>query len=194
MTEIFQKYVNELIGANEIDLQTLKDFFSIREVKKDEFIFSYGEVCKVVGFINKGLFRVFFLKDGKEVNFIFQDEHCFIGDYQSFFYQSSTPFYFQALEDTELLVINSECSKHIFSHHPKGEKLRRMIAERNFFLFRNRLLSLYLDSPENRYLDLIQNHKSLFIRIPQYHLASYLGIQPESLSRLRKRLFKKNLS
>lgn len=112
-----------------------------------------------------------------------------MADYESYFYGRPTPFYFQALEDSHVLLLDKSCKDYLFEQHAEGQRLQRLIVERNFILFRDRLLSLYLDSPEERYNLLLRHNPTLMQRISQYHIASYVGVKPESLSRLKKWMY-----
>lgn len=81
-----------------------------------------------------------------------------------------------------------------FENAPDGQKFLRLVAEDLAFFLRDKLLSLFLDTPEERYLKLLKNEPDLLQRLPQYYLASYLGIEPESLSRLKRRVYQKEIS
>jgi CRP/FNR family transcriptional regulator, anaerobic regulatory protein len=168
---------------SEIDSQLKK-----REFQKDDYLFREGEVCQFAGFIVKGCFRIFLLKDDKEITFDFFLENRPIADYESYFRKSPTPFYFQAIEPSELLILSPLCLDRLFEEPPNGQRLQRIFVETLFFRLRDKLLSLYIDEPEARYLTLLQTEPELVQRVPQYYLASYLGIEPESLSRLKRRI------
>ena len=99
------------------------------------------------------------------------------------------PLVFQAIEDSEVLIFNHQAMV-LFEKAPGGQKLLRLVAEDLAFLLRDKLLSLLIDTPQERYLKLIETQPELLQRIPQYYLASYLGIEPESLSRLKRRMNK----
>jgi CRP/FNR family transcriptional regulator, anaerobic regulatory protein len=86
------------------------------------------------------------------------------------------------------MILNSSCFEQLFEASPNGQRLQRIFVETLFFRLRDKLLSLYADEPEARYLTLLQTEPELVRRIPQYYLASYLGVEPESLSRLKRRI------
>ncbi len=141
----------------------------------------------------EGCFRTFFLKDGKELTLFFHPEHHTLGDYESLRRQKPACFSCQAIEDSEVLIINAQVIK-VLETEPDGQKLLRLVVEDLAFQLRDRLLSLYRDSPEQRYLNFLKSKPQLLQRIPQYYLASHLGIEPESLSRLKRRVHKKRIS
>jgi CRP-like cAMP-binding protein len=181
-------FISKLLPNHGINFSEFDPQLKEREVSKGEYLFCEGSICQFVGFIVKGCFRVFFLKEGKEITFDFFCENRFIVDYESYFRKQPTLFYFQAVEPSTLLILNDTCIEMLFEKPPNGQRLQRIILEAVFFRFRDQLLSLYTDKPEERYLNLLQSQPELVQRVPQYYLASYLGIEPESLSRLKRRI------
>jgi CRP/FNR family transcriptional regulator, anaerobic regulatory protein len=188
MQQPFYDFISRLLPDHGIDFVKVDSQIKKRTIAKGDYLFSEGEICQFIGFIIKGCFRIFILKDGKEITFDFFVENRPIADYESYFCQQPTQFYFQAIEPSEILILNDVCLKLLFEESPNGQRLQRIVVENLFFRFRDKLLSLYLDSPEERYRNLLQTAPDLLQRIPQYYLASYLGIEPESLSRLKRRI------
>lgn len=189
MHESFYAFIQELAPEFNIDINLLKSLLNSRKVSKGEFLFHKGDICDFVAFTYKGCLRSFVLKDGKEYTLFFHIENQTFGDYESF--QKSKPACFscQAIEDSEVLIFNHQAMV-FFEKAPEGQKLLRLVAEDLAFLLRDKLLSLLIDTPQERYLKLIETEPQLLQRIPQYYLASYLGIEPESLSRLKRRVNK----
>jgi CRP-like cAMP-binding protein len=182
-------FISKLLPNHGVNFSELDESLQEREVRKGDYLFEEGSICPFIGFILQGCFRVFFLKDGKEITFDFFCENRFIVDYESYFRQKPTRFYFQAVEPSTLLVLN-DCSVNLlFERSSEGQRLQRIALETVFFRFRDQLLSLYTDKPEERYLHLLKAEPELVQRIPQYYLASYLGVEPESLSRLKRRIY-----
>ena len=160
-----------------------------RKVNKGKFLFHRGDICDFVAFTYKGCLRSFVLKEGKEYTLFFHTENQTFGDYESFQKNKPACFSCQAIEDSEVLIFNHQAMV-LFEKAPGGQKLLRLVAEDLAFLLRDKLLSLLIDTPQERYLKLIETQPELLQRIPQYYLASYLGIEPESLSRLKRRVNK----
>lgn len=190
MYELLDLFVRELCPQCQIDLDKVKPFLKLRKVDKEEFLFQEGDICDFVGLTKKGCLRTFILKDGKELTLFFHPEHHTLGDYESLRRQKPACFSCQAIEDSEVLIIDTRVIG-ILETEPDGQKLLRSIVENLAFRLRDRLLSLYRDSPRQRYLNLVKNESQLLQRIPQYYLASHLGIEPESLSRLKRRIYNK---
>ncbi|MUL36472.1 Crp/Fnr family transcriptional regulator [Gloeocapsopsis dulcis] len=160
-----------------------------KTIYKGEFLFRENDICEFVGITLKGCLRTFLIKGGKEFTLFFHPKHRPVGDYESFRKQKPACFSCQAIEDSEVLIVNHQVLS-AFEELPDGQKFLRLHAEYLAFMLRDKLLSLFRDSPEQRYLDFVQTEPELQ-GIPQYYLASYLGIEPESLSRLKRRIYQK---
>ena len=189
MHESFYAFIQELSPEFNIDINLLKSLLNSRKVNKGKFLFHRGDICDFVAFTYKGCLRSFVLKDGKEYTLFFHTENQTFGDYESFQKHKPACFSCQAIEDSEVLIFNHQAMV-LFEKAPGGQKLLRLVAEDLAFLLRDKLLSLLIDTPQERYLKLIETQPELLQRIPQYYLASYLGIEPESLSRLKRRVNK----
>jgi CRP/FNR family transcriptional regulator, anaerobic regulatory protein len=188
----FYDYLDRLLPDCGIDFHELDLQLKQRKIAKDEYLFSEGDICQFAGFVLTGCFRLFFIKDDKEITLDFFTENRPIADYESYFRKRPTPFYFQAVEPSELLILNPSCLELLFESSPNGQRLQRILLETLFFRLRDKLLSLYADEPETRYIALLRTEPELVQRVPQYHLASYLGIEPESLSRLKRRVLSRS--
>ena len=189
MHESFYAFIQELSPEFNIDINLLKSLLNSKKVSKGEFLFHRGDICDFVAFTYKGCLRSFVLKDGKEYTLFFHTENQTFGDYESFQKNKPACFSCQAIEDSEVIIFNHQ-AMILFEKAPGGQKLLRLVAEDLAFLLRDKLLSLLIDTPQERYLKLIETQPELLQRIPQYYLASYLGIEPESLSRLKRRMNK----
>lgn len=168
----------------------IKTSFKPRTLAKGDFFLKTGEISQQIGFIQSGLVRYFVYKNEEESTFIFTKENEFIADYQSFNQNTPTIQNIQAIENCELLVIEHSDVQHIFNNTKNGNLLGRIIIEHRFEVMVNQLLSIYLQNQEERYKHFVVTYAELTQRIPQYLIASYVGVKPESLSRIRKRLIK----
>lgn len=158
----------------------------IIKVKKDDFFFRKDKICRYLGYIEQGAFRyVDYTTAGKVqiVGYSFLDD--FVTDYGSF--QSKTPaaVYAQAIKDSLVHAITWEELNYFYTNH-QDIHLRSKIAESFFTDIYSRLLSLYRDTPEERYIHLITNHPELLDMVSLKEIASFIGITPETLSRIRK--------
>jgi CRP-like cAMP-binding protein len=183
-------HITEL-DEQEVDLikSSFKPFF----LAKGSFFLRAGEVNKHVGFLNEGLVRYFVYKDDEESTFEFTKEGEFIADYQSFNNNTVSIQNIQAIEDCEMLIINYPNVQTIFNTTKNGNLIGRLLVEHRFDVMVNQLLAVYMQNHEERYKRFVEHYSDLNQRIPQYLIASYVGIKPPSLSRIRRR-FAKNIS
>jgi CRP-like cAMP-binding protein len=164
----------------------------IRQYKKGELLLRPGQVCDRVSFINYGIGRFYYLVDGKEFIGAFFDEECaYFSDYESFLTRQPSRRYIEALEDMEVADISYNMLQELYQKIPAADRLGRIVAEGLYIQLSKRNASLLIDSPEQRYQTLLAERPALIQRVPQYMIASYLGITPEALSRIRSRLSKR---
>lgn len=165
-----------------------------KKYKRHELLLREGEVCKHVFFIVSGMTRYFYTNEsGAEQTGQFFFETSWYTDYDSFLTGKPSDQSLQALEKSELLLLPKSLLYRLYDENPKFERFGRLMAEQAFLGVRQRNNSLLLESPEVRYLNLIQQRPKVLDRVPLHYIASYLGIKPESLSRIRKRLFENRL-
>ncbi|MBD2362466.1 Crp/Fnr family transcriptional regulator [Anabaena minutissima FACHB-250] len=193
MYELLHSFIQQLFPQCQIDLTLVEPLLELRKVHQGEFLFREGDICDFVGLTLKGCLRTFFLKDGKELTLFFHPEQHTLGDYESLRRRRPACFSCQAIADSEVLIVNTQAIE-VLETVPDGQKLLRLVVEDLAFQLRDCLLSLYRDSPEQRYVNFLKTEPKLLQRIPQYYLASHLGIEPESLSRLKRRLDHKEIS
>lgn len=193
MYELFSTFIQQLFPGFEADFVLLESLLKSKKLSKGDFLFQEGEICEFVGLTLSGCLRTFVLKEAKEYTIFFHTEQHTLGDYESFQKQQPTRFSIQAVEDSEIMIFDRQMMQ-FFETTPQGQQFLRLVAEDLAFLLRDKVLSLFLDTPEERYLNLMKTEPELLQRIPQYYLASYLGIEPQSLSRLKRRVHQKNLS
>lgn len=157
------------------------------ELKKGDSFLNQGEICNKVGLIEKGLMKISLLRKGKEVIYEFAYEDNFVTDYYSFLKTLPSRKEIVCLEDTTVYVCKRETIHNLALEFPFLFKMQAKINEFLFLKLHERLEEQLVDTMEMRYEKLISERKDLADRIPQYLLASYLNIQPETVSRIRKR-------
>ncbi|MCB0697433.1 MAG: Crp/Fnr family transcriptional regulator [Chitinophagaceae bacterium] len=178
---------NSIARLSPEEKELITKAFKPMSLTKGAFFLKEGEMDKYIGFIKTGLVRYFVYKNDEEATFEFTKEGEFIADYQSFNNHIKTVQNIQAIENCELLVINYEDVQYIFNNIPHGNLLGRIIIEHRFDVMVGQLLSIYMHNQEERYKKFMANYTDLAQRIPQYLIASYVGVKPQSLSRIRKR-------
>ena len=174
---------------SDADLPAFLKLFTPFTVKKGEHFYKEGEVPKYSPFIVKGCMRKYFITDeGLEQIVFFAEEGWFAGEVQCMRTNTKTEMNLQALEDCEILGITIENAYYGLSTFPE---YRRWFDVR-YAIDHNRIIQeatkLKSDTPETLYLRLMQNRPSLILRVPQHHIANYLGIRTETISRIRKKI------
>ncbi|MBL7859365.1 MAG: Crp/Fnr family transcriptional regulator [Cyclobacteriaceae bacterium] len=187
-----RKYVQQFVIFTEEEWQLHQSLLTRRFLKKGEFILRQGEVCDHVTFINKGHFRVYSLVEGEELTTNFAFEGNYITDYSSFVSRQPSVDNIVAMDDAELLQLRYDQLQSAYDSSPVWQKFGRMMAEYILIFVVQRNRNMLFNTPEERYLKLIKDRPKVMERIPQQYIASYLGIKPESLSRIRKRLMEKD--
>lgn len=188
---LFDKFREIITLDSEYEGFIISIFKEIK-IKKGKHFLKEGQPNLLLGFIVKGLVRIYINKNEEEEATIdFSKEGDFITVYESFIKKGISTQSIQALEDTLLLVITSDDLQTMFQNLPDGNKLGKILIENRFIELAKQLLSIYLHNAEQRYLHFLKTYPDLVNRIPQYYISSFVGVKPQSLSRIRKRLTKR---
>jgi CRP-like cAMP-binding protein len=192
MIDSLLKNMQSLIRLNEAEKNIVTSLFKAKTYKKGDFFLAEGQICKQVGFISKGLMRYYINHDGEEKTYAFSQENQYVCNYESFLPQSPSSKIIQAIEDCDVLVISYSDLQVLYAKVNEGERYGRIAIEAVFLQILKDINSFYTETPEARYERFLQNHPDLPQRISQYHIASFVGVKPQSLSRIRKRIFSRN--
>ena len=179
-------YIQQRVTLSESDKAFIKQRFTLRKIKRKSYFLREGDLGFEQAFIISGTMRVFYI-DGKTQEHVlyFGFKDWWIGDLASFELRSPSQLNVQALEDTWVLAFTHDGIDEIFQQIPQMERLFRMMAQRTLAVLQKRLFLTVSASAEERYLALIERHPSIEQLVPQHQIASYLGISPEWLSKLR---------
>lgn len=188
MNDYIKTYFKNFLPLEEADLELFLSKFKHKSFKKGDYFIKEGESCSEIGFILKGCLVCVYNKDGNDAIDEFSVENEFISDYPSLLDNKPAEKDVKCLEDSEIIVVNSKDLNELYNQKHSFERVGRIIAESLFKNWQQKAISLMLDNAETRYKKLIASKPSLLQRVPQYLIASYLGITPESLSRIRKKL------
>jgi len=165
-----------------------KVYFKPRSVAKGEFICNAGEVCKEVAFIESGLMRSFYNLKGKEVTRFVLMKNNFITALSSFISQKPSSENLQAIKDTELYVISYDDIQRLYSEYPKWQELGRLVIEKSHLQLERRVFELISMTASDRYRSIAKDQPGIIDNVPLQYIASIIGVKPETLSRIRKKV------
>lgn len=182
--------IKQFAGMDDQAFNLSLPYWQEKHYKKGEFYNEYRNVCKHLGFILDGVFRTYYVntENGEEKNLLFSTSNQIIVSYKSFVNQQPCNYHTESMTESSILYIHITDLYRLYQQSHHWEHFGRLVAEMAFNLIMNRMEDFLWQTPEERYRLLLQQHPDIFNAIPLYHIASYLGIQGPSLSRIRKRM------
>ena len=181
-------HIKKSVSLTAEDENIIKTYFSSKDIAKKDFLLQEGSLCKYNYFILKGCFRLYIItENGREQVIQFGLENWWITDYVSFSSGQPSKFYIQALERSEVLYYSKEKEEELFLRVPKIESYFRKNLERAYTASLIRIQYIFALSGEDRYSQFAKLYPGFIQRVPQYMLASFLGLTPEYLSEIRKK-------
>lgn len=193
MFQKFQAYLKQNAGFSEEEFQQLTAVLKTKNVEKGAFLLQPGEVCQHIFFVEKGLLRSFSIGEtGKEHIIQFAPENWFLGDHGSTYFDRPSDFFIEAIEETQMVLLKTDFVCQASEISTAFGQYNEKLLHKHILYMQRRLNLLLGATAEKRYLDFIQLYPDILLRVPQWMIASYLGITPESLSRVRKELTRRN--
>ncbi len=187
--DALRAFITTLLPMSAADFDLLRPLATGRAVARGGYLLRPGEVCGHVFFARAGLLRLYYVDaEGKEVNARFAVAPGFLTDFQSFLTQRPSRYAWQALQASEVLAFAYAEVQRLYRESAVWERFGRLMAEHVYQQANERMELLQFLTPAQRYAHVQATQPALLGQVPQFHLASYLGIQPESLSRIRRRL------
>ncbi len=186
--QLLLHYIDKMVKLTEEEKLSVLESTDIRTFKKGTFLIKEGEIATQCYFNLKGCVRQFYLIDGDERTTNFYTEGESISSALSNLEQTPVKYYLECIEDTTLSVGTQEQEEEMYRRFPRLQSVCRVEVEKKLGLYQEMLASYITTSPEERYLKLLKERPDLLTRVPQYQLASYIGVKPESLSRIRRRI------
>jgi CRP-like cAMP-binding protein len=189
-TDIFLRSVRVICpDLTDLELSQFASRLTNKELKKKDIFLQSGKIQKAIGYITKGLIRSFFIdQEGNEITVGFYAEGDYATHYPAFITQKPSRYAVQCLEPTTLVCLSFKDIQVIYQQSAGFEKYGRLIAEEILNRQQARIESFIFQTAEERYLDFIERHPTLFNRISLSHLCSYLGIERQTLTRIRQKL------
>lgn len=192
MYSILKKHILKKVQLTEKEFNDVTNFFIPKKIRKRQFFLQEGDVCKYLGFVSKGCLRSYSVNDKGEEHIIqFAVEDWWISDLKSFSTNQPATYNIDALEDSELLLIDKSSYEKLCLAVPKLEHYYRVLLENSNSAAMTRISDLISIPAEERYLKFLELYPTIVQRVSQNQIASYLGITPQSLSRIRKELSEK---
>lgn len=196
MYDKLKSFLSKYVKLNKLEWMIIKNRSKVVKFKKKEIIHFAGDICQKAYFVNSGLLRGYIIdKKGNEYTWhiFFNDEYAklsnvFVLDYESFLNNTPSKIFIEVLKDCELIEFDKKDVDFIFNHTKTGQKLGRLFAEEAYSTLHNYIISYTIDTAEDKLLYFLSHSAHWFDLVPQHMIATHLGIRPQSLSRLKKKL------
>jgi CRP-like cAMP-binding protein len=185
------KYFSRISDLSPAEQNALEASMVVQKFNKDDFLLKTGQRNLNSFFVMTGCVRQFKLVEGEEITTGFFTDEQWIISLDELAQNPASTHCLVCLEDTTVVVGNEESAQKLFRQHPRFETIARNILQAVLVEQQQAMSDHLSDTPEQRYLGLLKSRPDLFQRVPQYHIATYIGVKPESLSRIRKRLWDK---
>ena len=190
MSEAIKKAINNLLPLDELEWGAFENKLYTKEIKKGQYFLQKDHTINALGFITSGSFRTFCIDNtGEEITYCLHFENEFLTAFESLITREPSIFDIQAMEDSTLICIHQSDLDQLYKTSHYWERFGRLFAERFYVIRQNRYKDLLLETAEYRYLKLLDKYPDIFQRVPQYYIASFIGIRPQSLSRIRKNIY-----
>lgn len=190
--KLLRKQITAFSTITDTDWEMLLPFLELKQLRKNELFIAEGKRANEIGLVITGMFRQYYTKDGEEKTTYFFFEQHFISAYISCITGNPSLITIEALSDASYVSFSFTKMNELLNSSMAWQKFGRLIAEYTMIGLEDRMVSLLLQSPEERYVELLNSNKIKIIeRIPQHYIANYLGVTPVSMSRIRNRLLKK---
>jgi len=172
--------------------EAAKRVFNLRNYKRKGLLLQEGDVCRFYTFVVSGCLKLYAVDNNAiEHNLQFSVENQWIADFNSFYEQSPSKLYIEAVEPCTVLQIEHDDLLHLYTHYPRFDRNFRIVIERKFIEFQDRVLHSISYTAEERYKLFQKNYPDLVLRLPGTQIASYLGITSEFLSKIKKKINRK---
>ncbi len=189
MNTSLKNFIKKYVDLSDSDLEAITGRFRNKVVKKNSYLLREGDTCKDLVFVQKGCLRLYYLKDDIEVSVWFAFQESSAIEIYSFISGNPSNYFLQAIEDTEVLCLSKTELTRLYQYQPKMQEMMRNFWEDVILNLINRFTALQKDSAEQRYRELLKKPAYLET-IPQKYLASFIGVTPTSLSRIRKQIIR----
>ncbi|MFV1449828.1 Crp/Fnr family transcriptional regulator [Maribacter sp. HS] len=182
-------HVNKIVHLSKDEEEEFSSYFHLKTIDKKDFILQQGEICKFEGFVLEGCFRTFTLdKKGNENTMFFAAKDWWLMDIDSFMNNKPSELNIQALEDSQVLIINRKNKEQLYAAIPSAEKLFRIMFQKSVVAWQRRLVQNHSLTAKERYLLFTSTYPEIASKLTDRQTSSYLGITHEFLSKIKKQL------
>ena len=189
MYERYFHHFNQMVPLTQEEWELIQNYLTLKKLRKRQYLLQEGDICKAVAFVEKGALRLYNVSEnGTEHIVLFAVEGQFMTDLSSFFAREPSIYNIDAIEDSELVVITQTASDELRKVSQKYQEFAFLETSEAYIQLAKRMTSIISLSLEERYQELITNYPNIVQRVPQHMIASYMGLTPETLSRVRKRI------
>jgi CRP-like cAMP-binding protein len=193
MTESLKKHIRTYIEISDEKLEKYCSAFRIQKIKKKDFLLKEGDICEAEGFVLSGCFKVFRTdKNADEQILYFGVEDWWISDIDSFINQIPSQLNIQAIEDSEILLISKEDKERLYREIPEIERLMRLKFQMSIIALQRRIVDNLSKPSDERYQDFLKEYPKTAHRLTNIQIAAYLGVTPEFISRIRRKIVSGN--
>lgn len=192
MNELLLQHIRQKVALSDAEFARLLPYFRPLHLTRKQHYFIESNVCDSIAFVLQGVLRSYSIdRKGEEHTIQFAPEGWWVSDLYSFLTHTPGTLNVDVLEEADVLTITGEQLETAYAEVPPFERFFRLLMQSRYVALQNRINAALSESAEERYVDFIQKYPTLVQRVPQHYIASYLGIKPESLSRVRKQLYEK---
>jgi CRP-like cAMP-binding protein len=191
MYELFFQKFKEKVPLNEQEEEHIKSYLTPKKIRKKQYLLQEGDICKSLAFVEKGMLREYLVDDAGEHIIQFAIEGWTIADLLSFLTSEPATYNIDAIEDCELVIISKSAHEELLLKEPKYETYMRHLMTNAYVALQKRLTSFISSPVEDQYTSFTRMYPNIVQRVPQHMIASYMGLTPETLSRVRKKLTNK---
>lgn len=185
-------YLKEFNHVTNEEIEFIRPHLTIQEYHKKSFYLKAGDIQKEMGYVSAGLLRRYYIDQrGKEITTGFVKENEYATDYPAFLQQRKTKYFIQCLEPSIIISLPFETIIASYNQFTNGQIYGRLVAEKALNILTERLEGFLFNTAEERYLEFVKKNPNLIHRISLTHLSSFLGIERQSLSRIRKKIVTK---
>ncbi|HWZ22409.1 MAG TPA: Crp/Fnr family transcriptional regulator [Cytophagaceae bacterium] len=192
MDDKLLKYFSKIMPLSEEEIEAIDETMHVQHYKKGAILLKAEQISSEVYFVLEGIVRQYYLIDGEEKTSDFFADEQWVVSLNSINSNNPSTHYLECCIDCSLLVGNSQKGEDLYKKYPKLETISRKLMGKVFTDQQEKIEAFTINTPPLRYQNLLKSRPDLFQRIPQYQIASYIGVTPESLSRIRKRISKTN--